>query len=70
MSAHHRQIPTCSVDDALAEMASAGVDCAVIHPPNSLGEPINAFAVDALRKHPDTCCILGVNGNPKSPQLR
>ena len=33
MSAHHRQIPTYSVDDALAEMASAGVDCAVIHPP-------------------------------------
>ncbi len=25
MSAHHRQIPTYSVDDALPEMASAGV---------------------------------------------
>src|SRR5438128_1391453 len=28
MSAHHRQIPTYSADDALAEMASAGVDAA------------------------------------------
>ena len=26
MSAQHRQIPTYSADDALAEMASAGVD--------------------------------------------
>src|SRR3989442_1440712 len=32
MSAHHRQIPTYSADDALAEMASAGVDAAVRHP--------------------------------------
>ena len=35
MSAHHRQIPTYSADDALAEMASAGVDCAVLHPPSA-----------------------------------
>ena len=49
MSAHHRQIPTYSVDDALAEMASAGVDCAVIHPPSSLGEAVNALAVEAVR---------------------
>jgi hypothetical protein len=41
MSAHHRQIPTYSVDDALAEMATAGVDCAVIHPPSALGEAVN-----------------------------
>ena len=59
MSAHHRQIPTYSVDDALAEMASAGVDCAVIHPPSSLGEAVNALAVEAVRLHPDKFCILG-----------
>ena len=59
MSAHHRQIPTYSVDDALAEMASAGVDCAVIHPPSSLGEPVNVQAVEAVRAHPDKFCILG-----------
>ncbi|MBI2206578.1 MAG: amidohydrolase family protein [Candidatus Rokubacteria bacterium] len=59
MSAHHRQIPTYSVDDALAEMASAGVDGAVIHPPSALGEAVNALAVEAVRRHPDEFCILG-----------
>jgi predicted TIM-barrel fold metal-dependent hydrolase len=59
MSPHHRQIPTYSADDALAEMATAGVDCAVIHPPGALGEPANALAVEAVRKHPDKFCILG-----------
>jgi len=59
MSPHHRQIPTYATDDALAEMASAGVDCAVIHPPSSLGESVNGLAVEAVRKHPDKFCILG-----------
>ena len=59
MSPHHRQIPTYSADDALAEMASAGVDCAVIHPPSALGEAVNALAVEAVRKHADKFCILG-----------
>jgi predicted TIM-barrel fold metal-dependent hydrolase len=59
MSAHHRQIPTYSVDDALAEMASAGVDCAVIHPPSALGEAVNVLAVEAVRRHPAKFCILG-----------
>ena len=59
MSAHHRQIPTYSVDDALAETDSAGVDGAVIHPPSSLGEAVNVLAVEAVRQHPDKFCILG-----------
>ena len=59
MSPHHRQVPTYSIDDALAEMATAGVDCAVIHPPSSLGEGPNALAVEAVRRHPDKFCILG-----------
>ena len=59
MSPHHRQIPTYSADDALAEMTTAGVDCAVIHPPGALGEAANALAVEAVRKHPDRFCILG-----------
>src|SRR5712691_3582016 len=46
MSAHHRQIPTYSAADVLAEMASAGVDAAVIHPPSSLGEAVNTLAVE------------------------
>ncbi len=59
MSAHHRQIPTYAVDDALAEMASAGVDGAVLHPPSTLGEAVNAQAVEAARQYPDKFCILG-----------
>ncbi len=66
MSPQHRQIPTYSMDDALQEMAEAGVDAAVIHPPSTLGEAMNALAVDAARQHPDTFCILG-NFDLQSP---
>jgi hypothetical protein len=59
MSAHHRQISTYSVDDALAEMASAGVDAAVIHPPSALGEPVNVLAVEAARRYPAKFCCRG-----------
>ena len=59
MSAHHRQIPTYSKEDALAEMASAGVDAAVLHPPSTLGEAMNALAAEAVKAHPDKFCILG-----------
>jgi predicted TIM-barrel fold metal-dependent hydrolase len=59
MSPQHRQIPTFSMDDALQEMAEAGVDAAVIHPPSTLGEAVNALAVEAVRQHPDKFCILG-----------
>ena len=66
MSPQHRQIPTYSMADALQEMAEAGVDAAVIHPPSTLGEAMNALAVDAARQHPDTFCILG-NFDLQSP---
>ena len=59
MSPHHRQDPSYLAEDALKEMASAGVDCAVIHPPSAFGEAGNALAVEAVRKHPDKFCILG-----------
>jgi predicted TIM-barrel fold metal-dependent hydrolase len=59
MSPHHRQIPSYLGADALAEMAAAGVDCAVIHPPGALGEPANELAVEAVRNYPDRFCILG-----------
>ena len=58
MSAHHRQIPTYSKDDALAEMRGAGVHAALIHPPSSLPQT-NATAIDAARQHPDRFAILG-----------
>src|SRR4029434_5374767 len=59
MSPQHWQIPTYSMDDALQEMAAAGVDAAVLHPPSSLGEAVNVLAVEAVRQHPDKFCILG-----------
>jgi predicted TIM-barrel fold metal-dependent hydrolase len=59
MSAHHRQIPTYDVNDALKEMKEAGVDAAVIHPPSSLGEAVNVQAVEAAKAYPDKFCILG-----------
>ncbi len=59
LTAHHRQVPTYSRDDALAEMSGAGVDCAVLHPPSSLGEAVNLYASEAAGKHPDRFCILG-----------
>ena len=66
MSPQHRQIPTYSMDDALKEMAEAGVDAAVIHPPSTLGEKVNVLAVEAVRQHPDKFCILG-NFDLQSP---
>ena len=59
MSAQHRQIPTYSMADALKEMAEAGVDAAVLHPPSTLGEAVNGQAVEAVKAHPDKFCILG-----------
>ena len=59
MSPQHRQIPTYNVDDALKEMAEAGVDAAVIHPPSTLGEGPNVQAVEAVKAYPSKFCILG-----------
>src|SRR5947208_15500122 len=59
ISAHHRQIPTYSEDDALKEMAAAGVAGAVPHPPSTLGQAMNAPAVPALTHAPSTFCIRG-----------
>jgi predicted TIM-barrel fold metal-dependent hydrolase len=58
MSAHHRQIPTYSKDDALKEMAEAGVDAALIHPPSTLPQTVPT-AIEAARQHPDRFAILG-----------
>ena len=66
MSPQHRQIPTYNVDDALKEMAEAGVDAAVIHPPSTLGEAANVQAVEAVKAHPEKFCILG-NFDLQSP---
>jgi predicted TIM-barrel fold metal-dependent hydrolase len=59
MIAHHRQDPTYSYEDALAEMKAAGVDGAVIHPPGSIGVHMNDYAIEAVQRHPGRFCILG-----------
>ena len=55
----HRQILAFTKDDLLKEMAVAGVDAAVIHPPTSWDPNANALAVEAARAHPDRFAILG-----------
>jgi predicted TIM-barrel fold metal-dependent hydrolase len=54
----HRQVPVYSKDEALAGMADAGVDAAIIHPP-SWDPASNELAVEAARQHPDRFAILG-----------
>ncbi len=58
MNGKHRQVRTYSAADALAEMAGAGVDAALIHPPSSLPKT-NATAVAAAKAHPDKFAVLG-----------
>jgi len=55
----HRQIPAFTKDDLSKEMAAAGVDAAVIHPPTSWDPHANALAIEAARAHPDRFAILG-----------
>ncbi|MGH7044656.1 MAG: amidohydrolase family protein, partial [Acetobacteraceae bacterium] len=57
-SGHHRQVPEFTADELLAEMAAAGVDAAVIHPP-SWDTGANEVAVAAVERHPGRFAILG-----------
>ncbi|MBI2207830.1 MAG: hypothetical protein HYU41_28695 [Candidatus Rokubacteria bacterium] len=54
-------IPAYSVDDALAEIASAGVDGAVIHLPSPLVETVNALAGEAVGLHPTSFASSGIS---------
>jgi predicted TIM-barrel fold metal-dependent hydrolase len=58
MPGQHRQIPTYSKDDALAEMRAGGVDAALIHPPSTMPQTVPT-AIEAARLHPDKFAILG-----------
>jgi predicted TIM-barrel fold metal-dependent hydrolase len=58
MPGQHRQIPTYSKDDALAEMREGGVDAALIHPPSTMPLTVPT-AIEAARLHPDKFAILG-----------
>ena len=58
LGAHHRQIPSFTADDLIAEMDGAGVDAAIICPPASLFQ-VNDLAVAAHKKYPDRLGIMG-----------
>ena len=64
----HRQIAALSAEEALKEMAEAGVDAAVIQPPNWDPEA-NAVAEDAAKRYPDRFAILGWFP-PEKPESR
>lgn len=54
----HRQVPVLTGEALLAEMDEAGVDAAVIQPPN--WDPTsNEVAVEAARRHPQRYAVLG-----------
>jgi len=54
----HRQVSSLSAEELIAEMDQAGVDAAVIQPPN--WDPnANAVAVEAARKYPNRYAVLG-----------
>ncbi len=54
----HRQVSSFSAEEVLSEMDAAGVDAAVIQPPN--WDPnANAVAIAAAKKYPKRFAILG-----------
>ena len=55
----HRQIPSFSAEELLAEMDEAGVDAGLIHPPASWDPTSNALAIEAAKKYPDRFAIMG-----------
>jgi predicted TIM-barrel fold metal-dependent hydrolase len=54
----HRQVETYSKDDLLAEMATAGVDAVLLHPPGATPGS-NELALAAAKAHPDRFRVLG-----------
>lgn len=62
---HHRQVETFSKDDLLAEMAEAGVDAVLLHPPGSVPGS-NELALAAAAAHPDKFAVLA-NVPPDTP---
>ena len=56
--APHLQVSHYGADELLREMANAGVDAALIHPP-SWDPRSHGFAVEAVRAHPNQFAILG-----------
>lgn len=55
----HRQVQSFSAEELLAEMAAAGVDAALLHPPFSWDPTSNALSIEAAKKYPDRFAIMG-----------
>ena len=53
----HRQIPSYTKDDLLAEMDEGGVDAAVLHPP-SWDPRANEIVTEAAAAHQDRLSVL------------
>ncbi|HCP23588.1 MAG TPA: amidohydrolase [Dehalococcoidia bacterium] len=54
----HRQIPDFTKEDLLKEMDEAGIDAAIIHPPQ-WDPDSDALASEAAKAHPNRLSILG-----------
>jgi predicted TIM-barrel fold metal-dependent hydrolase len=54
----HRQVSRFSAEELLAEMKTAGVDGAILHPP-SWDPASNARSIEAVQNHPGKFGILG-----------
>jgi predicted TIM-barrel fold metal-dependent hydrolase len=57
-NAGHRQVPSFSAEDLIAEMDAAGVAAVVIHPPG-WDDKAGEVAVEAARRYPDRFAVLG-----------
>jgi predicted TIM-barrel fold metal-dependent hydrolase len=57
-SGHHRQTSVFTAEELLGEMAQAGVDGALLHPP-SWDPGSNEVAVEAVQRHPGKFATMG-----------
>lgn len=55
----HRQVPSLTAEQLLAEMDEAGIDAGLIHPPASWDPTSNALAIEAARRYPDRFAVMG-----------
>ena len=55
----HRQVPKLTAEELLAEMAEAGVDGALIHPPARWDPTSNVLSIEAAKRYPDRFAIMG-----------
>lgn len=58
-SGEHRKVTSFTVEELMAEMAEAGVDAALIHPPLSWDPGCQEQAEEAAARWPDKFAVLG-----------